>query len=421
MAGNEQRSGWRWLLEKRRWLWVLLALGAMLGAGGAAWWIGLRWLLVLLFAGSLFLVFHPWDCWIRWRLSWRGQRGEAWFRYLFGALGVGVAGSPAGARVLIAVGPWRRVVFDTRSKSPQPPEEPKKPEPSPASPAEPPMPKREEPPAPRRDEPPSPAREDVPARPVAVAEVEPMPVSGPVAVKQPSREPPTATEGEVPVASTVPPPAEMPARVEAVAIPVMDFDRDPGRLSPPPKGPVSPGSNFGGEPPLPPIPPVSGGEEPAEERGPSLRERLRALRRRFRSTWQKVRKGYRIARDIWNRATEPCRRLLWNLWASFSLLGPKAHLRYGLAEPHIVGMIQGLLAPLAGVLMPFGALIRVEPVFAGPTIWCRGETGLRIHPWRLVWAFSRLIVEREVIRGARDAWRAWRERKPAPEATEKDA
>lgn len=164
------------------------------------------------------------------------------------------------------------------------------------------------------------------------------------------------------------------------------------------------------------------GDTPAPEpAGPSLRERLRAWRRRFRSTWQKIRKGYRLAREIWNRATDPCRRLLWNLWAAISLLGPRAHLRYGLSEPHLVGMIQGVLAPLAGMAMPFGALVRVEPVFTGPTIWCRGETGLRIHPWRLGWAFARLVAEREVIRGARDAWRFWRARHAPQPAPEKEA
>lgn len=412
MADEEQKAGWRWLLEKRRWLWLLVAICTLAAAGGTAWWIGWRWLMVLALSAGLLVTFHPLDCWVKWRLSWRGQRGEAWFRYLFGALGIGVSGSPAGARVLVSIGPWRRVVFNTRSKV--------APEPVVPPPAEPPRPPaapiaikpvltptiESQPEVKASSEPmptvPTPQPAPQPASP-PVAPPAPKPESEPATVPIVAHDATTTTVATTGVQSAEPSRTTEPSSPPPSGPATLDFDQDIGRLSPPPQAPH----------------PKREDTSEAEPSGPSLRERLRSLRRRFRSTWQKIRKWYRIARDIWKRATEPCRRLLWNLWECFSFLGPRAHLRYGLAEPHIVGMIQGLLAPLAGILIPFGALIRVEPVFAGPTIWCRGETGVRIHPWRLVWTLARLVTEPELLRGVRDAWRAWRSGK-ASAAAEKN-
>jgi len=115
--------------------------------------------------------------------------------------------------------------------------------------------------------------------------------------------------------------------------------------------------------------------------------------------------------DIWNRAAPAVKALLWRIWASFQVLGPTARLRYGLDSPHLTGMTQGVLAPLAGQLIPWGVEVSVDPVFSGPTFSCRGEAGIRVYPHRIVHAMARIFTEPELYKGLWDLWTWHRSRK----------
>ncbi|MBF0410886.1 MAG: hypothetical protein HQM10_26310 [Candidatus Riflebacteria bacterium] len=134
-------------------------------------------------------------------------------------------------------------------------------------------------------------------------------------------------------------------------------------------------------------------------------DKLRAMKKKINIILKKIKRYYRYAVIIWNRSSATVKRLLKNLWCSFSLNSTKGIVRYGYSEAHLVGMFHGIAVSIAGVLRNFDISLNFIPSFGKPEFFFKGQTTLRISVFRLLFSFFRLLFEVEVWKGIRDIYK----------------
>jgi hypothetical protein len=419
------------------------------------WLLGtLWWLLKVLFwcglgaavLGSLFALFHPLTFSLKLRASPLAQRGQFWFTYFFGLVGIGTRASLHHQDVVIRIWKWeRRVYHRGPEKAATPPETPP---PGPANPSGPPdtSPGKPAPEPPiavsvavespttagsdasvrsgkntavvqptAAAEPPTNTGEERPIR----SEKEPIVVASPVPVVSPPVSPPSAAASkpsltDSPLSSTAdkPAPTDLPGGSDAASTPTV-----PSRM-------VS-------EPPIVEEATVESvakpidwdvldedfDEIPAEALNPTdppkpgFWSKVKALPKKAQDLFRRLKRWFRIGRTFWRRFSPAGQQLLLDLWGTFTLHGPHAQLRYGCHEPHLVGMFQGLACQIAGILWPFGLHWHFVPVFQSNTLLLRGEMDMIMYPWKIMRSGVALLFEPEIRKGIVELWKWYRARK----------
>ena len=140
-------------------------------------------------------------------------------------------------------------------------------------------------------------------------------------------------------------------------------------------------------------------------------KKLGNIRKKMARTVKKIRWFYIKGRAIWSRFSPVIKKLFWDMWDTFRIRGPRVNLRYGFDEPHLVGMTQGLVAQIAGLVWPWGVYLNFDPVFNGNTILLNGNLGLTIFPWKMVRGGTRLLFQRDLWRGAKELYQWYKAQK----------
>ncbi|MBF0546887.1 MAG: hypothetical protein HQM08_20775 [Candidatus Riflebacteria bacterium] len=345
---------------------------------------GLRNILLFLILFSSFLIFHPLNFRLKIRMSLLGQKGEIFFSHFFGIVGLGLKASAAKGLAYLRIAGKDIPLLSFPIKPKKAPAEPK-------------------------DQPPTFSSPD--SENAVSSSTLGEPLSRPDSEPQPPKETPTVLPQNIPtIEPSVKPPDNPP--IESSIKTVVESkeetsieakDEIPAAF----EEPFEDKSEFLEIIEKPEIPSheTTSFTEKALKKLMKIFEKLGKIRKKIKAFW-------RIFKKIWTRTSQPTKRLLLNLWKSFSIVSPIGYIRYGLSEPHIVGMIQGIASSLAGILFPFGICLTFCPAFEKPSIYFKGDTVLRVYIHRLLFSGARLFFEIELWKGTYEIFlHYWKKRK----------
>ena len=351
------------------------------------WWGSLFALVI-----SLFFAIHPVLFRLKLRLSRVGQRGEFWVSHLFGIIRLGTVASRRSQTLILECGPWKKVLKRWGKPVDLPPF-------------------RAPPSSAKRAEPVEPTKRAEPAEPFRASKS-----------SEPNQEPPTT--------STLTKPYQEPVASES-GTPDSTFkggskppERSKIETVPTERKPSSQGSadafSFDRSEP-PKISAIGQGEghdknkDKGKETGPGFLDRIRSsvkkTRERIRTLYWKFRDKTRLIRRVWGRASP----IFWRFW--FHMSGAFSHrvtggsLRVGFPQVHLTGVFTGMFYQAQGLFFPKNVCVKFEPVFSGSSFYCRTDTSVGIHPWRILYAFAFCLFDSEVWRGSWDLWKAYRRRR----------
>ena len=360
---------------------------------------------------SAFFLFHPLLFQLKVRGTPSGQRGHLRFSHLFGFFWIDGSGSIHGQEVRLGIWRWSwRIAGHLRerpsrkSETGSPPQKPDLPTPketaSGASQA--PEPRKAEQPPAMTAQPVSPARTE--------RDVHPDPAGTEKGIASRSTETPAATGDGSPAAVPGPEPMKPASGESKKAPPPEEPAEQPPSISQTIEStahekpsPFEPATELPGKGPQ---------QEPSRDKPffEKLRGDIRRFRRRAIDGWHKLRIWINLARRVWRRASPMLRRLGTDLWQGMHLRPSLCRVRYGMPEAHLTGLTQGLAAPFAGLLRPFSVHFEPVPVFTGTTLSVYVDAGVRIQPWRVLWAWIVLLTTWDFWKALRDAWQ-WHKRR----------
>jgi hypothetical protein len=418
-----------------------------------AFFLGLALLIVVVLMG----LFHPIRFDARLRLSILAQKCEVLLTYFFGLVTLRAVQRPTIQELHLRIAWFERCLYRHNSRDPKPRRSDGPDRSTPSSPSSPSSPSAPPgttvaplpdpvPTAPRTVTPePEPSSEAISHQPPSRAPV-PMPSASPASppihsVSSDSPDPsstplapsalPDPSDPNAPMRN---PPTELPAHPHAAAgIPESPISSSPspdkdvsGSLSshpeiheePEPFKPdfredrPGPGSSPSSPEKTDPDPKTrkAAGENDSEGFG----ARVRALRRRSRAAWKQVKRWYARGLSWYERFSPIAKDWFWNLISGFEIVTPALRMRYGFVDyPHLLGMTQGLLCQTDWLFSRWSVRTDFSPVFSANTLLLNSRIGLSIRPWKISWAFFRLLFEKEFRSGLRELYHWYRSRSAA--------
>ncbi|GAB4271155.1 MAG: hypothetical protein Kow0029_08540 [Candidatus Rifleibacteriota bacterium] len=378
-------------------------------------WLILKWLMIIAFATGCFValigLFHPLKFSLKIRGSRYGQRAEIWFVYLFRILKIGVVATPHTQDVILKFFFWKKVLQRNQRKKPKtkPTEHPE------------PTAKYEEsvetaPNVNIRSSQPifdtekqAPAADSTPATEDTVSKKEDevttelkgsekadsTNLSDIEELKKPTDEKPFPEKDSAEVIHTEKTEAD---KSEPVSPPAQKLS--PETVEPTIKTEVE---TTEAEPlkSVSDIDPFAEKDKQFQEvehetkkHEPGLGSKLRQLKKKTSEKYRESKRWIKIALNKYKLLSPILWKFYYRSKKGISIVEPTIVCRYALHKPYLTGMFQGNLAILSGMMQRFGINFIPVPVFSQPTVYAKASVGAVLHPYRFVFAFIALMVEK---------------------------